>query len=72
VERTDFDRLPKVVGYYSVGYVQEAAKLGFSVYESRGSHPKLVFHGHHGWFNPNVISAIDMFVMPFFSTVLLC
>jgi len=47
-ERKDFDRLSKVVGYYSVGYVKEAAKLGFSVYESRGSHPKLVFYGHHG------------------------
>lgn len=32
----------KVVSYYCVGYIQEAAELGFSVYQTRGSHPKFV------------------------------
>ncbi|KAF9056453.1 histidine kinase [Panaeolus papilionaceus] len=28
-----------VVSYYSIGYIQEAATLGFSVYQTRDSHP---------------------------------
>jgi len=35
--------LLKVVSYYSVGYILEAAELGFDVYESRASHPKFVY-----------------------------
>lgn len=29
----------KVVGYYCMGYIDAAAELGFSIYESRGTHP---------------------------------
>ncbi|PPQ63721.1 hypothetical protein CVT24_004301 [Panaeolus cyanescens] len=31
----------KIVSYFSVGYIQEAASLGFSVYQTRDSHPNL-------------------------------
>ena len=30
----------KVVSYFSLGYVKEAASLGFSIYRTRDTHPK--------------------------------
>jgi hypothetical protein len=31
---------PQVVALYCLGFVEAAAKLGFSVYETRDKHPK--------------------------------
>ena len=33
----------KVVGLFCIGFVDEAAELGFYVYETRDSNPKYVF-----------------------------
>ena len=59
----------KVVSYYSVGYIQEAAELGFGVYQSRGSHPKFVLYVDNYIFaDSNTV--IGMYAMHFFFTVL--
>lgn len=60
----------KVVGYFSVGYIQEAAELGFSVYQTRGSHPKYVLCAHH-YLLPDSCTVIGMYVMLSSFTVLL-
>jgi hypothetical protein len=60
----------KVVSYCSVGYIQEAAELGFSVYQSRGSHPKFGSSIYDYMFNPDSSTVIDMFAMLFSFTVL--
>ena len=30
----------KVVSFFSVGHIKEAASLGFSIYRTRDTHPK--------------------------------
>lgn len=37
---------PQVVGLYCLGYVQEAAELGFYVYTTRNKHPKYAIFLH--------------------------
>ena len=37
----------KVVALFNLGYVEEAANLGFSIYDTRDRHPKSVFISHY-------------------------
>ena len=59
----------KVVSYYCVGYIQEAAELGFGVYQTRGSHPKFAIYSLY-LRHPDPITVTDMYGMLFSFTVL--
>jgi hypothetical protein len=36
----------KVIALFNLGYIQEAAELGFSIYDTRDRHPKSVLMSH--------------------------